>query len=142
MTSIDGTYSIAASGIGGSSVAICTLRDGRLEGWDLGGARYKGTFSVDGDVVTFSLEMTMPPGGFAIWGTAEVDVWHSRAIDGSTAISNLQDGVPFRLNKEGTWLIMTRIPDELEALAGPDGLESMIAQLTSTLGAWAARGAR
>ncbi|RWQ28345.1 hypothetical protein [Mesorhizobium sp.] len=121
MTTVDGTYSVAASAIAGTSLAICVIKDGVLTGNDVGGARYKGVVSVADGIVQFRVDYTMPPGGALIWGTSTTEVWETRSINHDISAEEWESGKPIYMPREGMYLIFTPVPEEWSAAAGPDG---------------------
>lgn len=141
MTSIDGTYSIAASAVAGTSLAVCVIKEGRLFGNDVGGARYDGSVTVEGEEISFRISFTTPPEGELIWGADTGDSWQTRTINHGMTIAEFQSGKPIFKSSEGMYLIFTRVPDEWAAIAGPEGFSILSNMLANADRAWKARDA-
>ena len=134
---LNGTYSAVASAIGGSSIAVLSVTDGDLSGWDISGTRYRGTVKVNDDgSVAFDVEAVMPPNTFAIWGTSVSETFQRRGFKHTVAASEFVEGRPILLPRESTTVIFRRIPDESAGLAGDAGLDILIDMLHRARSAW------
>jgi len=131
---IDGTYSVVSSAIGGSCIAVWSLKSGVVEANDIAGGRATGTFAVAADgYVTFDLSAASPPGTFEIWGTSTLDLWCKRHRIERVALDDIRNGRPIFIEDLELWVIFRRIPDDYAEFAGEQGFAVFASQIFNTL---------
>ncbi|TIN87064.1 MAG: hypothetical protein E5X94_01730 [Mesorhizobium sp.] len=132
----DGIYSVAASGLGGSSLATIEVAGGRLRGNDTAGSRWSGTVTDKGDgKLVFDVEVTFGPNVFGIWGTSPSETFQTRRMAVDIPAAAL-DGIPYTVPSFDLTLIFRRISEDFASLAGPLGLDVFIGMLQSMRDAW------
>lgn len=137
MSKIDGTYSLVAASVAGCSIATVVLREQRLEGNDIAGSRYLGSFAVDspGHHI-FTLEMKFPPGVHGIFGSSESETFQTRTFAISVPDTVFTNDQTFHEPSYGMTILARRIPDAYAPLAGVNGIDHMIASLTNAKRNW------
>jgi hypothetical protein len=68
----DGIYLMNFSGLMGWSMGMLVLKDGQVNGADVGGALYEGSYRVTVDALELSLTLIVPPGAVLVQGTQAV----------------------------------------------------------------------
>lgn len=135
--SVDGVYSLVASAVGGSALAVVVIHGGFIVGNDTSGSRYLGRLEPrDDGLVNVAITTLQPPGTFGIWGAAESDTLQQREFREVIPLAYFRNGEPFLLPSHGITLIVRRIPDGNAALAAKTGLRLMAAQLEETAQYW------
>jgi hypothetical protein len=135
---LNGTYSAVAAAITGMSLAVLTINDGQLSGWDTSGSRYRGTVTIseDGSSLSFDVEMTMPPHTFGIWGTSDTETFQKRQLLHTMPAADFVGGRQTTLPREEMTVVFKRISNEHAELAGPDGVNELIRRLQRAQTAW------
>jgi hypothetical protein len=122
MNGLDGVYSIAISGPGGSAAGFISIKDTRLSGNDTLGAAYRGVATKsDTGSVFLRFDMIVPPGSIAIWSGAFAESFVKRSIDVRIPKRVFDGGEPHFIPKLATWIILSRSHDRLWRFAGPSG---------------------
>jgi hypothetical protein len=137
MKDIDGVYSVAASGPGGSAAGVIQIRGGNLTGKDSLGGEYTGIATRNhGGSVSLRFDVMMPPGSFAVWNGPRAETFTSRTIDIRVPGRSFDEGEPHLIPKLGTWLIFSRIHEQFWRFAGPDGRMCQVNLLLEAERAW------
>jgi hypothetical protein len=137
MKDIDGVYSVATSGPGGSAAGVIQIRWGNLTGKDSLGAEYTGVANRNnGGSVSLRFDVTIPPGSFAVWNGARAETFTSRIIDIRVPGRTFDEGEPHLIPKLGTWIIFSRIHEQFWRFGGPDGRMCQVNLLLEAEQAW------
>ncbi|MCA0026662.1 MULTISPECIES: hypothetical protein [unclassified Mesorhizobium] len=135
-TQIDGVYSVASSGIGGSSLATIKIENGSFVGNDTAGSRWSGNVTDNGNgTAKFDVAVTFGPNVFGIWGTSPSETFQTRQVVVDVPFSAL-DGQPYTIPSFDLTLIFRRISEDFAGLAGPNGLDEFIGSLQAIRDAW------
>lgn len=119
---VDGTYSIAISGLGGSAAGFVCIRDGRLTGNDSLGAEYSGIASRNqSGSVTLRFDIVVPPGSFAVWNGAFAQDFMKQSIEIRVPGRVFERGEPHFFPTLLTWIIFSKNHEGLRRFAGPEG---------------------
>jgi hypothetical protein len=137
MKDIDGVYSVATSGPGGSAAGVIQIRWGNLTGKDSLGAEYTGVANRNnGGSVSLRFDVTIPPGSFAVWNGARAETFTSRIIDIRVPGRTFDEGEPHLIPKLGTWIIFSKIHEQFWRFGGPDGRMCQVGLLLEAERAW------
>lgn len=133
---IDGTYSIVASAIAGSSLGVATIVDGNLVANDSAGARYSGRVEPTQDgQISFDLALSLPPKTFGVWGTSPSETVQTRTLQ-VVLPASVFDGVPFTIPGYDIIVIFRRVASDFAPMAGPQGLGLLIGMLQEIKDSW------
>ncbi|MEX0955305.1 MAG: hypothetical protein WDZ83_08860 [Rhizobiaceae bacterium] len=133
---IDGIYSVVALGRAGGTVIVLQLNDGEFVGNDSSGSRYRGAFSITGDMIRLEFEVVASPGAFGVFGTSPSDAPRTLNDVLELPLSFFRDRKPLEIPHYEMTLIATRIPKRYEALAGRGGLRTWIGMLEEADKVW------
>lgn len=134
----DGTYSIAAIGVGGASLLAMKIERGAMYGNDISGSRYSGTITPEGrEAARVSLSIIMPPGTFGVWGTNPNETFQTRSFSEVIPNSAFTDREPYTIPGYNMTVMITPIPDEYTYLTHADWIAISIDRLRSLQRVWA-----
>ena len=91
---IAGIYSITFRGAADRGIGMLVLQGGTVTGADAAGVLFDGTYKEDGERVSFSLTMTVPPGVVLVQGTAPRPVPDEVPIAASVPVKALDNFEP------------------------------------------------
>ena len=133
----EGIYSIAATSIGGASLLVLKIAEGKVTGNDTSGSRYEGTIvDIGSGNVQVDLSVKFPPNTFGIWGTTPTETFQTRSFSQVIPSAVFTSGQPFSMPSFGMTLIAVPIPEEYGMLAGQSGLAAYIEALQAVQKAW------
>jgi hypothetical protein len=116
---INGVYGFVYCGANGIGMGAFVVKDGHVVGHDLGGGKYAGFATVNGDgTIDLDITMRVAPGTELVQGTSAQELPYERPMK-HCCPPGFGDGEPMRIQAQpGEVIVMVkRIPDDFEDAA-------------------------
>ncbi len=114
---LDGTYAIVVTALTGCLAGVCAISNGKLDGSDFEGGRYRGDVCLRDETIELHITMEGPAGPSRARDEKSIQMLRLRE---TILAKEWTGGGTILLRNSGTWLIMRRISDAVSVDRGEE----------------------